>query len=82
MSYSRPLPPHLRHPSGSANSASSGQSPVLLARINEKKAELENLRELRDLSAGLAEQMQALEEKLSTLSDGTEGEISRGDGWN
>lgn len=47
---------------------------MLLAKINEKKAELENLKQLRDLSGGLAAQMQALEEKLSTLSDGTEGQ--------
>ena len=76
MSYaSRPLPSHLRQPStsGNSNSASAGQSPILLARINEKKAELENLKQLRDLSAGLAGQMQMLEEKLATLSDGTEG---------
>ena len=46
---------------------------MLVARINEKKAELESLKQLRDLSGGLAAQMQALEEKLSTLSDGTEG---------
>ena len=46
---------------------------MLVARINEKRAELENLKHLRDLSAGLATQMQTLEEKLSTLSDGTEG---------
>ncbi|CZT41424.1 uncharacterized protein RSE6_01161 [Rhynchosporium secalis] len=73
MSYSsRPLPSHLRQASTSGNSASAGQSPILLARINEKKAELENLKQLRDLSAGLAGQMQILEEKLSTLSDGTE----------
>ncbi|KAI4108951.1 MAG: hypothetical protein LQ339_002070 [Xanthoria mediterranea] len=45
---------------------------MLLARINEKKAELENLKQLRDLSAGLAAQMQTLQEKLSTLSNGTE----------
>ncbi|KAL9021127.1 MAG: hypothetical protein Q9185_001666 [Variospora sp. 1 TL-2023] len=45
---------------------------MLLARISEKKAELENLKQLRDLSAGLAAQMQTLEEKLSALSDGTE----------
>ncbi|EKD21324.1 uncharacterized protein L3040_000643 [Drepanopeziza brunnea f. sp. 'multigermtubi'] len=69
---SRPLPSHLRQASTSGNTASTGQSPVLLARINEKKAELENLKQLRDLSAGLAGQMQMLEEKLSTLSDGTE----------
>jgi DASH complex subunit DAD2 len=78
MSYSsRPLPSHLRHGSTSSSlAASSGQSPVLLARIDEKKAELENLKQLRDLSAGLAGQMEMLEEKLATLSDGTEGRIS------
>ena len=54
---------------------STGQSPMLVARINEKKAELENLKQLRDLSGGLAAQMQALKEKLSTLSDGTEGSL-------
>jgi DASH complex subunit DAD2 len=75
MSYtSRPLPSHLRQASTSGNlTNSTGQSPVLLARINEKKAELENLKQLLDLSAGLAGQMQMLEEKLATLSDGTEG---------
>lgn len=62
----------MRNPSASATS-SAGQSPALLARIEEKKAELENLRELRDLSAAVATQMEALEQKLSTLSDGTEG---------
>jgi DASH complex subunit DAD2 len=45
----------------------------LLARINEKKAELENLKELKELSASLAGQMSVLEEKLATLADGTEG---------
>ncbi|EKG21517.1 GINS complex [Macrophomina phaseolina MS6] len=52
--------------------SSSGASPVLLARINEKKQELANLKELQALSAGLADQMEVLEKKLSTLSDGTE----------
>lgn len=52
---------------------------MLVARINEKKAELENLKQLRDLSGGLAAQMQALEEKLSTLSGGTEGWARRVD---
>lgn len=52
---------------------------MLVARINEKKAELENLKQLRDLSGGLAAQMQALEEKLSTLSEGTEGRTRRVD---
>jgi hypothetical protein len=73
MSYSsRPLPSHLRQQSTS-NSASTGQSPILLARINEKKKELEDLKQLRDLSAALAGQMSGLEEKLATLSNGTEG---------
>ncbi|KAL8944870.1 MAG: hypothetical protein Q9216_000160 [Gyalolechia sp. 2 TL-2023] len=61
-----------RHPSFGGPPASTGQSPMLLARIAEKKAELENLKQLRDLSSGLAAQMQTLEQKLSTLSDGTE----------
>ncbi|KAK5660758.1 hypothetical protein OQA88_12124 [Cercophora sp. LCS_1] len=63
---------HMRQPSMSASAASTGQSPALVARVNEKKAELENLKELRDLSAAVASQMEALEQKLSTLSDGTE----------
>jgi DASH complex subunit DAD2 len=46
---------------------------VLAARIAEKKAELANLKELQALSAGLADQMQMLADKLTTLSDGTEG---------
>lgn len=67
MSYSsRPLASHSKQGSTTGN-------PILQARIEEKKAELENLKQLRDLSAGLAGQMQMLEEKLSTLSDGTEG---------
>ncbi|KAF4336350.1 dash complex subunit dad2 [Fusarium beomiforme] len=71
MSYpTRPISSHMRAPSASASST--GQSPALLARIEEKKAELENLRELRELSAAVATQMEALEQKLSTLSDGTE----------
>ncbi|KZF25543.1 hypothetical protein L228DRAFT_266009 [Xylona heveae TC161] len=58
-------------------SSSAGQSPALLARINEKRAELDNLRQLRDLSAGLAQEMQTLESKLATLSDGTEVKIPK-----
>lgn len=50
---------------------------MLVARIAEKRAELENLKQLRDLSAGMAAQMQTLEEKLSMLSDGTEGVSQR-----
>ncbi|KAF2872478.1 DASH complex subunit Dad2-domain-containing protein [Massariosphaeria phaeospora] len=72
MAYSgRSLPSHLRNPSSSLG-GSQNQSPVLAARIAEKKAELANLKELQALSAGLADQMNQLAEKLTTLSDGTE----------
>ncbi|KAK2591084.1 DASH complex subunit dad2 [Conoideocrella luteorostrata] len=71
MSYAtRSLSSQMRAPSSSASSSS--QSPALVARIEEKKAELENLKELRDLSAAVANQMETLEQKLTTLSDGTE----------
>jgi len=74
MAYSgRPLPSNLRHASTSGGQSASGQSPLLIAKINEKKAELANLKELQALSAGLAGQMQMLEDKLSTLTNGTEG---------
>ncbi|KAL1912829.1 DASH complex subunit dad2 [Sporothrix stenoceras] len=70
MAYSsRSMPSgHLRQTS--VSSASAGMS--LQARVNEKREELENLKQLRDLSAAVASQMEALEEKLSTLSGGTE----------
>ncbi len=67
-------PSHMRQTSmaGSAGvTSSAGKS--LQARVSEKKAELENLKQLRDLSAAAASQMEALEQKLATLSDGTEG---------
>jgi DASH complex subunit DAD2 len=72
--YGRPLPSHLRNQS---LGGSQQQSPVLLARIAEKKAELGNLKDLQALSGGLADQMQMLADKLSTLSDGTEGRSIR-----
>lgn len=53
--------------------SSTQQSSVLSARIESKKAELEELKQLRDVSSSLASQMEALEQKLSTLRDGTEG---------
>ncbi|KAK6338283.1 hypothetical protein TWF730_002348 [Orbilia blumenaviensis] len=52
--------------------APGAQQPQLISRINEKKIELENLKQLRDLSANLAKQLRELEAKLGTLSDGTE----------
>lgn len=69
------MQPHIRQQSMAGPASSAGQSPALVARVNEKKAELENLRELRDLSAAVASQMEALEQKLGTLSDGTEGTL-------
>ncbi|KAE8366662.1 DASH complex subunit Dad2-domain-containing protein [Aspergillus caelatus] len=48
------------------------QSSALAARIASKKAELDNLKQLRDMSCALAMQMQVLEEKIGTLKDGTE----------
>lgn len=76
MSFpARSIQPHIRQPSMAGSASSAGQSPALVARVNEKKAELENLRELRDLSAAVALQMEALEQKLATLSDGTEGKV-------
>jgi len=62
----------LRQPSNH-QAISQQQSSVLATRIASKKAELENLRQLRDLSAMLATQMQTLESKIGTLNDGTEG---------
>ncbi|KAI1815713.1 DASH complex subunit Dad2-domain-containing protein [Poronia punctata] len=71
---SRSLPSHIRQSSVSGNPSaqSTGQSSALLARVNEKKAELENLKELKELSAAVADRMEALQQKLATLSDGTE----------
>ena len=69
----RPRPSSVHAPRSSMNpSASANASPALLARIEEKKVELSHLRELRDLSAQLANQMTQLEQKLGTLSNGTE----------
>lgn len=45
---------------------------ALQQRITQKRAELENLKQLRDLSGSLATQMAELEKKLATLRDGAE----------
>lgn len=72
MSYpTRSLSTHMRAQSGIG--ASAGQQSALTARIEEKRAELEHLKELKELSGAVASQMEALEQKLSTLTDGTEG---------
>ncbi|KAK8180367.1 DASH complex subunit Dad2-domain-containing protein [Phyllosticta capitalensis] len=70
QTLSGPLASHIRNKSMGA--PAQGASPVLLARIEEKKRELANLKDLKALSAGLADQMEQLEQKLATLSDGTE----------
>ncbi|KAL4946184.1 hypothetical protein BDV06DRAFT_151699 [Aspergillus oleicola] len=59
----------LRQP---GNAISQQQSSALMARIASKRAELDNLIQLRDMSNGLAGQMEALQSKLATLKDGTE----------
>lgn len=61
-----------RQPNQQSTTISQQQS-VLATRIAAKRAELDNLRQLRDMSAALALQMQALQGKLGTLKDGTEG---------
>ncbi|KAI4154858.1 MAG: hypothetical protein LQ340_001403 [Diploschistes diacapsis] len=75
------LPSHLRQSSipsslsstfAGSSSGAGGPSPALVARIKEKKAELERLRELRDLSAALAGQMERLKGRLEVLGNGTE----------
>lgn len=68
-------------PSSGLGLQTSNQS-ALQARINEKKVELESLRQLRDLSGGLAGQMQQLEDKLNTLSNGTEAVAAVMGNWN
>lgn len=64
--------PSLRQPSGLSN-PSSQHSSILAARVAAKKAELEDLQQLRDVSSALATQMETLNEKLETLRDGAEG---------
>jgi DASH complex subunit DAD2 len=63
---------HYRQSMLAGSSASSTSQQALVARINEKKQELEGLIALRDLSGNLAMQIEQLKEKLSTLADGTE----------
>ncbi|CEJ81653.1 hypothetical protein VHEMI01772 [[Torrubiella] hemipterigena] len=71
MAYSgRSIPSQVRAPSMAPGG--SQQSSALAARIEEKRAELAHLQDLRDLSGEVASQMEQLEQKLSTLSDGTE----------
>ncbi|KIX97481.1 uncharacterized protein Z520_06933 [Fonsecaea multimorphosa CBS 102226] len=70
------------YPSTTNNTTSSSSSTLrshsqptqshLQARIAAKRAELENLRQLRDLSAHLTTQLESLEQKLGSLRDGAQ----------
>ena len=60
----------------STHHAAPQQSSALAARIASKKAELDNLKQLHEMSGALAMQMQVLEEKIGTLKDGTEGSLT------
>lgn len=59
-------------PNTLSSASSSSSSAALQSRIASKRQELEQLRQLRDLSGALATQMSALEAKLATLRDGAE----------
>jgi len=65
--------PALLPPTSTQPSHIQPPSTYLQSRIASKRTELDNLRQLRDLSADLASQMAVLQEKLGVLSDGTEG---------
>ena len=73
--YSRPsmLDPTTPHSSSTNQPPARFLPPhILTSRIAEKQAEFQSLSQLRDLSAGLAAQMESLESKLNCLADGTE----------
>ncbi|RJE25622.1 DASH complex subunit DAD2 [Aspergillus sclerotialis] len=71
----------IRQPGGH-HAISQQQSSALAARIASKKAELDNLKQLRDLSSVLSKQMQILEDKIVTLKDGTEAVACVLSNWN
>lgn len=73
--YSRPsmLDPTTPHSTSTSQPPARFLPPhILTSRIAEKQAEFESLSQLRELSAGLAAQMENLESKLNCLADGTE----------
>ncbi|KAM5433942.1 DASH complex subunit dad2 [Microsporum canis] len=57
---------------GSLSSRPGNQSSSLAALVAAKRAELEDIRQLRDASNTLTTQLEALEAKLATLQDGAE----------
>ena len=77
--YSRPsmLDPTTPHSTSTSQPPARFLPPhILTSRIAEKQAEFESLSQLRELSAGLAAQMENLESKLNCLADGTESTAS------
>lgn len=77
-SYSGAKGSSIRHdpargkPRSNENAPGQSQSSALAAQVHEKQKELDTLRVIRDLSAGLAQQMEDLESQMSTLENGTE----------
>ncbi|KAF3492069.1 uncharacterized protein GIQ15_01586 [Arthroderma uncinatum] len=57
---------------GSLSSRPGNQSSSLAAHVTAKRAELEDIQQLRDTSSALTTQLEALEAKLATLQDGAE----------
>ena len=55
-----------------SSTTGNSQTSQLQARVNAKRNELENLKQLQQLSSQLAHQMSTLETKLGTLRDGAE----------
>ena len=83
MSYHPRPTSHIRGPSlANLQNGPSVPHPTLVARVNEKKAELTNLLQSRDLSGSLAKQMEELEAQLKVLSNGTEAVAVVLSNWN
>ncbi|KAI1907201.1 DASH complex subunit dad2 [Ophidiomyces ophidiicola] len=73
--FSSSTAPSLRQ-SGALSNVSTQQSSILAARVAAKRSELDDLKQLREVSGALATQMEALNQKLETLRDGAEGASS------
>lgn len=58
---------------GTLSSRPGSQSSSLAALVAAKRAELEDIQQLRDTSNALTKQLEALEAKLATLQNGAEG---------
>lgn len=83
MSYQPRPTSHIRGPSlANLQDGPSAPHPTLVARVNEKKVELESLLQLKSLSAELAKQMEDLDAQLRVLSNGTEAVAAVLSNWN